>query len=99
MQNTDIFSVIVWALIAGFFAFVVLSHSLQNPHRTAFIHWCFLAGAVGIGILGFFVVLNISPSPKSVIGLVFVALPAFVCGLLLRLQDIVSKAKNDKNKA
>jgi len=97
MQNTDIFGVIVWAIFVGGFTFVVLSHSLQQSRRTSVIRWCLLVGALSIGYLSFLVILNEKPSPKFIISL-FVSLPAFICGLLLSLQNVISKAKNDKIK-
>lgn len=97
MQNTDIFGVLAWSFFVGGLAFVILSHTLKNPLRAVVIHWCFLAGVAGIGVFSFFALLNLKPSSKLFIGL-FVVLPALVCGILLSLQNVLSKAKNAKNK-
>jgi len=99
MQMSDLSGALVSAIVLGGFAFAVLSHTLKNPRRAAVIRWCFLVGAVGAGMLGSFAILDIQPPSKSAIGLVFVALPALVCGLLLSLQNSIAKARNDNNQA
>lgn len=95
MQISDISGAIFSAIILGGLAFAVLSHALRNPRRAAVIRWCFLVGTVGAGMLSIFAILEIALPSKSAIGLVFVALPALVCGLLLSLQNSFSKVKDD----
>lgn len=86
-------------MFLGGLAFAVLSHVLKDPRRAAVIRWCLLVGTLGVGMLSIFAILEITPPSKSAIGLVFVALPALVCGLLLSLQNSISKARNDNNQA
>ena len=95
MQISDISGAITSAIFLGGLAFAGLSHVLKNPRKAAVIRWCFLVGTVGAGMLSIFAILEITLPSKSAIGLVFVALPALVCGLLLSLQNSISRAKDD----
>lgn len=99
MQISDIYGALFGAVILGGFAFAAFAYSLSTSKRVTVIRWCFLAGGVAIAIVFLYVVLNIKPPAKISVGLVFVAFPALVCGLLLQLQNLISKAKNDKNQA
>lgn len=99
MQISNIFGALFGAVIVGGFAFAILAYLLSATKKAAVIRWCFLVGGVAIAIVFLCTVLNIQPPAKTSIGLVFVALPALVCGLLLQLQYLISKAKNDKNQA
>ncbi|MFA6179596.1 MAG: hypothetical protein WC696_08310 [Candidatus Methylopumilus sp.] len=83
MENSDIFSAFLAAIIFGGSAFAVLSHTLKKSQRSAVIRWCLLVGGVGLTMLILFAMLNLRLPAKSALGLVFVALPALVCGLLL----------------
>ena len=96
MQLTDITGVLVWAFIAGGFAFVVLIHSLKSVRKVIITRWCLLTGFAGLGLFSLLIILNFRPSAKAVT-LIFIALPVFVCGLLLFLHDKFLKAKNEKN--
>jgi len=92
MQISDIVGMLVWALFMGGFAFVILAQSLR-PVRIAIItRWCLSAGVAGIGLFILLVILNFRPSAKALI-LLFITLPIFVCGLLLSIQNLVSKHK------
>jgi heme A synthase len=99
MQISDIYGALFGAVILGGFAFAVLAYALKASKRATVIRWCFLAGGVAIAIVLLCAILNIKPPAKISVGLVFVAFPALVCGLLLQLQNLISKAKNDKNQA
>ena len=97
MQISDIIGALFGAVILGGFAFAILANSLSTTKKVTVIRWCFFAGSVAIAIVLLCAVLNIQPPAKISIGLVFVAFPALVCGLLLQLQNLISKVKNEKN--
>jgi hypothetical protein len=92
MNNSEISGIVVWALVAGGLAFVILDHNLMQPSRSEVTQWCIAAGLCRILYFASFILFNSRPmNTKSTLGAIFVGSPVLVCGLLLISADRLRK--------
>ena len=92
----DYAALLAWGLVAGPIVAVVFHTQLKEPNRNSVMRWCLKVG--GIALLFFSATFLWSPSfvsPKSLLGLGFIGIPALIAGLIL----LFLKPKPDRDES
>lgn len=92
----DYAGLLAWGLVAGPIVAVIFHTQLKEPNRSTVMRWCLKVG--GIALLFFGTTFMLGPSlvsPKTLIGLGFIGIPALIGGLAL----LFIKSKPDREES